>query len=392
MHSAKYLAAAAFAGFAAAQTCTKDIEIEEATPSIDCDVVDADITVGEDVSGALVIDGPKQLKGDLIINNATGLISIQSNTINSIGGKFELKELNSLNTITMDSLRNVNDLTMEKLTSLRELTFGSEGVTKAAKVKITDTFLNSLSGLMLSTVESLQIDNNGRLADFESDLVNITESLIINNNGRDMEISMEKLESASEIEIANAKAFRVPALESVTGSLKFDKCDNLESFAAPNLTKVKNAVAFINNKKLTNISLPELEEIGGDLRIVNNTELTELDGFPKLERAASINMGGAFESIDMPKLDSVDGTAELATTSKNETFCNFWEDNADKVRADVDCKFDNEDANEGGETEGGRSASGSSGSSDDEEDAAGIVGVNTALVGLALVAGVAQLL
>lgn len=393
MHSAKYLAAAAFAGFAAAQTCTKDIEISEATPSIDCEVVDADITVDEDVAGALVIDGPEQIKGNLIINNATGLLSIQSNTINSIGGRFELKELNSLNSITMDSLRNVNELEMMKLTSLRELTFGSEGVTKASKVRITDTILPSLSGLMLSTVESLQIDNNPRLARFDSNLINITDTLIINNNGRGMEISMDKLESASEIQIANVKSFSVAALETVDASLKLDECDNMESFAAPNLTKITDALAFINNKKLTNVSLPLLKEIGGDLRIVNNTELTELDGFPKLESAASINMGGAFESIDMPKLDLVKGTAELATTSKNDTFCNFWEDNSDKVSGDTDCKFDNEDANQGGETEGGRSASGSgSGSGDDDEDAAGIVGVNTALMGLAFIAGIAQLL
>merc|ERR1712000_554479 len=168
----------------------------------------------------------------------------------------------------------------EKLTSLRELTFGSEGVTKASKVRITDTFLNTLSGFMLSTVESLQIDNNGR----------------------GMEISMDKLESASEIQIANVKSFSVSALETVDASLKLDECDNMESFAAPNLTKITDALAFINNKKLSNVSLPMLKEIGGDLRIVNNTELTELDGFPKLERAASINMGGAFESIDMPNL------------------------------------------------------------------------------------------
>merc|ERR1712000_425525 len=366
-----------------------DIEISEATPSIDCEVVDADITVDEDVAGALVIDGPEQIKGNLIINNATGLISIQSNTINSIGGRFELKELNSLNTITMDSLRNVNELEMEKLTSLRELTFGSEGVTKASKVRITDTFLNTLSGFMLSTVESLQIDNNGRLARFDSDLVNITDTLIINNNGRGMEISTDKLESASEIQIANVKSFSVSALETVDASLKLDECDNMEAFAAPNLTKITDALAFINNKKLSNVSLPMLKEIGGDLRIVNNTELA---GFPKLERAASINMGGAFESIDMPNLDSVKGTAELATTSQNDTFCNFWEDNSDKISGETDCKFDNEDANQGGETEGGRSASGSGSGSDDDEDAAGIVGVNTALMGLAFIAGIAQLL
>lgn len=277
-----------------AKTCSKDIEIKDANPSIDCDVVDADITVDESVSGDLLIEGPKQIK-NLIINNATNLISIKSSSINSIEGTFELKELNSLNTIQMDSLETINELEMQKLTSLRSLTFGTEGVTKGSVVKIADTFINDLSGLKLATVETLNINNNQRLAKFSSGLVNVTDTLIINNNGKNMEINLSKLESASEIQIANVKAFRVPSLENVGASLKLDKCENLQSFIAPNLTKVKNAVSFINNKNLGNVSLPKLKEIGGDLRIVNNTKLTDLDGFPKLEVMASINFGGNFE-------------------------------------------------------------------------------------------------
>lgn len=184
---------------------------------------------------------------------------------------------------------------MIKLTNLRSLVFGTEGVTKANSVQISDTWIDNLSGLKLATVDSLKIDNNQRLVKFESTLVNVTTELIINNNGKGMEIDLDELESAEEIQIANVKAFRVPLLETVGASLKLDKCDNLESFMAPNLTKVKDAVSFINNKKLSNISLPLLKEIGGDLRIVNNTKLTDIDGFPKLETMASINFGGNFE-------------------------------------------------------------------------------------------------
>jgi hypothetical protein len=398
MRSTQFVAAAAaFAGLALAKTCTKDIEISEPTPVIDCDVVDADITVKEDVAGALSIEGPKQLKGDLIINNASSILSISSSSINSIGGRFELKELNSLNSINMDALESVSELHLEKLTALQSIKFGTDGVTKADSVEITDTDLSSLSGLMLTTVKNLNINNNDRLTKFDSALVNVTGQLLINNNGRDMEIDLNDLESASEIQIANVKSFKVPKLETVKASLKFDKCDNLESFSAPNLTKVTNALSFINNKKLANITLPKLEEIGGDLRIVNNTKLEEINGFPKLESAASINFGGNFEEIDMPKLNRVSGTAEVSTTSTKEDFCKFFEkaDDDGVIRGGADCTFDNEDANEGGETEGGRKTDGSSSSNDDskdEEDAAGIVGVNTALVGLALIAGIAQLL
>lgn len=393
MHSAKYLAAvAAFAAFAAAQTCSEDIEISEPTPSIDCEVVEGSITVEEDVAGDLVIDGPEQIKGDLIINNATGILSIRSTTINAIEGKFELVELNGVNTISMDSLESVAELEMLKLTSLRSFKLGTQGVTKANIVKITDTFLNDLSGLQLATVETLQIDNNQRLAMFESGITNVTDTLIINNNGKNMEVTLSKLESAKEIQIANVKTFRVPALEKVGASLKLDKCENIESFSAPNLTSITNALAFINNEKLGNVSLPQLTEIGGDLRIVNNTELTVLDGFPKLERMASINFGGNFEEIDLPSLDNVDGVAAVSTSSKDESVCAFFdgakEDN--KIEGKNNCKYDNENALEGGESEGGQTSNGSGGGGD--EDAAGMVSVNSALLGLALIAGIAQLL
>lgn len=270
------------------------------TPSFDCDVVDAKITVEDSVAGNLLLDGPRTIKGDLIINNATNLLAIQSNTIRSIEGKFALVGLNSLNSITMDSLRTINNLQMEKLPALRDLTFGSEGVTEASEVQVTDTFLSSLSGLKLATVETLRIDNNDRLTRFDSDLVNVTDTLIINNNGRDMEISMLQLETASEVQIANVKAFRVPLLSNLSASLKFDQCDELESFIAPNLTKITDALAFINNKKLSNISFPLLTEIGGDLRIVNNTDLETIDGFPKFQAAASINFGGNFKEYVTP--------------------------------------------------------------------------------------------
>ena len=102
----------------------------------------------------------------------------------------------------------------------------------------------------------------------------------------------------------------------------------------------------------------------------------------------------------MPELNRVSGTAEVSTTSTEEDFCKFFEGAKDDgvIRGGADCTFDNEDANEGGETEGGRKTDGSSSKSSDSEDeddaadAAGIVGINTALMGLALIAGVAQLL
>lgn len=99
----------------------------------------------------------------------------------------------------------------------------------------------------------------------------------------------------------------------------------------------------------------------------------------------------------MPKLDTIPGTADVSTTAKDnigEKFCK-WFDDADsdgKIKGGADCNYDNENALEGGETEGGQTGSSGSKKDDDNEDAAGMVSVNSALVGLALFAGIAQLL
>jgi hypothetical protein len=281
---------------ALAQTCTRDIKISEPTPVINCEVVDADITVDETVAGSLVIDGPEEIKGNLVITNVTGLLGLTSNTIASIDGTFTLDNCESLNTIQMDSLRSIKELKMNRLTQLRSLVFGTEGVTKGSVVSISDTHLDSLTGLKLATVESININNNDRLTTFDSDLVNITSELIINNNGDKFEISMPKLETAAEIQIANSRAFKVPLLETVSKSLKLDQNPEMESFIAPNLTKVEGTVSFINNEALSNVSLPELKEIVGGLTIINDTELIDIDGFPKLEIVGSILLGGNFET------------------------------------------------------------------------------------------------
>lgn len=395
MHSSKvYSAALALGavGFAAAQTCTKDIEIEQATQVIDCEVVDANIEVKESVTGEVVINGPEQLLGDLTIFNASGILSISSTTINSIEGKFHLEALTSLNSIRFDALESVNELSMIKLNRLGEIVFGTEGVTDAKTVTITDTDLDDLSGLKLTTVEVLQIDNNKRLTKFDSQLQNVTGQLIINTNGNDMEVTLNDLESVAEAQIRNVKSFKVPALTTVEASLRFDTNPNLESFSAPNLTEVTDSLSFIGNDALVNVSCPELMKISGDLTVINNTEITAIDGFPKLETVlGGIDLGGNFESVELPSLKKVAGSVSVLSTTDIEDFCKFFDDAAGSIiEGEETCKSEFEDAVAGGDTTG--DGSGGSSDSSDEGDGAGMVSANTAFMGLAVLLGIAQLL
>ncbi|KAF4965467.1 hypothetical protein FSARC_6734 [Fusarium sarcochroum] len=398
MHSVKVLSALVAFGttaVSAAATCTKDVKITEPTQVIDCKVVDANVVIDKDVEGAVTINGPEEIKGDFVAKGASKLLSISSTSISEIGGKFELNNLEALNNLEFSSLESLNELSFIKLPRLSELNFGTEGVTKISKIRITDTFISDLSGLSVASVDSFQIDNNRKMSAFNSDLVNVTTELLIFDNGNDvMEITMNKLESAAEIQISSAKSFKVPALEEVTKSLKLSANPELKSFSAPNLTTITETLSLVNMKKLTNVSFPLLEEIGGGFTIQNNTKLESIDDIPKLKKVSGgIELRGNFETVELPKLDEVHGSVIVSSTTDIKEFCEYFDglDEDKKIDGKEKCTSNNKQANEG--KDGGEESDGSSESNDDggEEDAAGIVSVNMAVLALVGVAAIAQL-
>ncbi|SPJ82141.1 related to sporulation-specific gene SPS2 [Fusarium torulosum] len=398
MHSIKLLSAIAalsISAVSAASTCTKDIKVTEPTPVISCDVVDADIIVDKSVEGNVLIDGPKEIKGNFQAKGAGKLLGISSNTITTIGGNFELENLESLNTLGFSSLKSLGTLSFIKLPRLGELMFGTAGVTKIKNIRITDTFISDLSGLKVTSVESFQIDNNRKMNAFNSDLVNVTSELLIFDNGNDvMEITMNKLETAAEIQISSAKSFKVPALMEVTKSLKLNANPELKSFSAPNLTTITETLSLVDMNKLTNVSFPVLQEIGGGFNIQNNTKLQSIDDFPKLEKVTGgIELRGSFEKVELPKLDQVSGSVVVTSTTDIKDFCKFFNDlkAEKKIDGKNQCTSNNKKANEG--KDGGEETGGSSSSSDQNKDdsAAGMTSVNMAVLALAGVAAVAQL-
>lgn len=298
-----------------ATTCTEEIRITEATPVIECDVVDANIVVDENLSGSLKIEGPKQLKKDFTISNATKLIGISSSSINSVGGTLKLDGLQLLSTFSMVSLKSVSTLKLINLPQLSGLTLGTEGVTKAKAIIIADTFISDLSGLNIAQADTIDISNNAKLTKFDSGLVNVTKTLRLTNNGNNMQVNMSLLEFAGEVQFRQVKTFDAPVLTQVE-SIKFNDSPELLSVSANNLTEISSSLTFINNKKLSKLSFKELKVIKGDMTIQNNTALKELDGFPKLETCGNILMRGNFEEYVHPRISVPGASANSLAVSR----------------------------------------------------------------------------
>ncbi len=288
---------------AASNVCKDDVTITELTKDFDCEVVQGLVSVDDSLNGKLVISGAKQFMGGFNVSGVTNLLSIESASLNAIGGEFTLQDLNLLSSLQLTALKSINQLTMLRLNLISDLTFGGSGVSNATDVTINDcNALSDLSGLQLTTVNNLKIINNPSLTKFDSALKTINGTLILTGNGNSLDVKLSELESAFDIQVSDVKSFEVPVLETIGSALRFENNSMIESFEAQNLTLVGEnekdggSLSFNNNNKLNNISFPVLEKINGDLTIVNNTNMTDLAGFPELtDIYGALLLGGGFK-------------------------------------------------------------------------------------------------
>ncbi|EGS18333.1 putative cell wall protein [Thermochaetoides thermophila DSM 1495] len=396
----KILPVLAAVGSAVAQssckaTTTTVASQAEATKIASCKKFEGSVVVTGD--GGIDLSGPSEITGDLKVFNISNLDYITSSTLRKVGGKFTLQALEKLNRVEFPSLTEVGSLTFQALPALDAVTLGP--LSKADEVAISDTFTSRVDMINVTTIRSLDINNNKRLTSFVSALQTVTGALKISANGigLGLEVELPNLIWANELAIANVTTFDVPSLRVVNGSARFDS-NFFESFIAPNLTHTeKGDISFVGNGALTNLSFPVLTELGGGLLIANNTELEEIDAFPKLRKVGgAVKLRGSFKDVDFPSLEVVLGAFDVSSTEDIRKVCDKLKELAPahqggngKVEGTFTCTSDNAAANE--DTGAGSTGDGQIDGSDDESSAAGVV-FNTALFGLVAVAAVASAL
>ena len=214
------------------------------------------------------------------MNNAV-ITEISADQLGSITGTFGLSNLTVMSTLSFSSLHTINDINWVGLPALQSLNF-PQGVSTANTVLISNTQLNTLAGIELTTVGDMNINNCPYLSTVNvNDITNITGSLNFAANAKDLEITFPNLQGANNMTFINVSAVNMPSLAVVNGSLGFYS-DTFQSFAAPNLTSTGGALAFVDCPNLSNISMPSLTQVGGGFLIANNSALLSIDGFPKL--------------------------------------------------------------------------------------------------------------
>jgi len=348
--------------------------VADATQVANCDTIDGSVLIADSVTGPITLNGITKIGGDLIATANPNITSFSSTTLETIGGKWQFENLIGLQTLEMSALTAVKEISFATLTKLPQIGFGSKGITKADKIVIGDTTLDSLDGINVASLGMMNLNNNKRLLSFVSGIQSVTDQLIVNYNGLNFTMQMDSLTSIANMTIGNVTTFSAPALGTVNGSLYFDS-NYFETFSLPNLTEVQTgALSFVSNPSMTNLTFPKLKSVGGGVTIANNTALEEINGFPKLAQiGGAIAFRGVFTSASLPALTDVIGGYEVVTTAVlDNSTCDALSDakGSGVIQGpEIACEGNNDNAND--DTSGANDDGGSTGTDDTKPGSAG---------------------
>ncbi|TGZ80369.1 hypothetical protein EX30DRAFT_307764 [Ascodesmis nigricans] len=377
------LMALAFSGAVNGAVCDSDFELEsdgDISKLSSCRELKGSLVVGEKVTRVTLPQELQTIAKDLVIQSATDLIVIEGPSLKKIGGLFELRELIRLQQLTMPKLAEVGGIRWVTLPNLRELQFET-GITKASDVYISDTLLQSLQGLNLTTANTFVVANNRYLKQVDLALKSVGDSLDINFNAKGIEASFPDLVWAMNVSLGDAGSISFPKLQKVNSSISFVN-NTFEEASFPALKEVGESLSFISCTELTNLTAPKLESVYGTFMLANNTKLEEVKGFQSLKSVGgAIDLSGVFTEVELPALEDVRGTFNLQSTG--ELDCEPFNelDNSGVVQGGTfTCEGSKEVAES---TEGGASTGGGKKKDDDKKGAAGTITANLALVAAA---------
>jgi len=245
------------------------------------------LAIATGTSDPINIASVKAITGDLIVQNAPNLTAMGADSLQKIGGDFTVNNCQILSSLSFPQLTDVGNLNLQALPNLNQLGF-TTNIRSAKTLNIQNTFLSTLDGINMQTVNSITIANNRLLQDISFQVANISQSLVLESNGDRLTASFPNLVTASNLTFRSCPSVSIPSLHNVSGSLGFYE-NTMQSIAAPNLTLVGGTLALNTNTQLANISMPILKTIGGGFQIQNNTKLLQVS-FPAVQ-----SIGGALD-------------------------------------------------------------------------------------------------
>lgn len=252
-----------------------------------CTTFSGSIAIATGTTDQILLNNIRTITGDLVATNVSQMTTLRADSLQRIEGTFRLQDVQILSDLTFPRLSTVNTIIWTGLPNLGALNFAT-AIQEASKVDIENTFLSSLDGINLRSVDDFYVANNNYLQEVTLQLSNISTRLTLQANGNRLAASFPNLEWAFNMSLTNVANLSIPSLSATNGSLGIFQ-SSMESLVAPNLTSVGGALAIVDNQQLNDLELPQLSSITGAFQVANNTNLEAIN-VPKLS-----TIGGALD-------------------------------------------------------------------------------------------------
>ncbi|KAF5210326.1 putative trafficking protein particle complex subunit [Clavispora lusitaniae] len=297
-----------------------------------CATAVGDITISGEGIGSVELNGVQAVYGSLLVNGTKATV-LDAPTLQLVAGDLTVSDSTILSTVNFAQLTTVGSLTFNALPAL-EKTGLTTGLTSAEEITIQNTGLTSLDGINVFELKTFDVNNNADIESIDSGLQSVTDFLSINYNADKVEVVLDKLTSANNVEFQHISSLSVANLTTVNGSLSLQS-NTFESIEFPQLKSIGKSLSINKNDELEEFDFPKLTTVGGALNVQDNQKLDSFSGFPKVKQiSGSVNLAGDFNNGTFPDLERVAGGFNL--TSTGDLTC----DSFVKLNKDGDIKGD----------------------------------------------------
>ncbi|QSL64997.1 hypothetical protein MERGE_002301 [Pneumocystis wakefieldiae] len=297
--------------FVVGEKCNEDINIKSQTDLIrisECTIYEGNIDLESSVP-LIDLGLIEHILGDL----ASNLVSVR--------GRLVFKKLTELEKIDLPALNSADTIILFQCAQLQSINLNT-GVSRLNHVTISDTSLRTISGFSMTSLVSLNINNNNYLNVFNmSNLVTIGDKfsfmqngLVQNTNG--ISISLPSLESCGGLFLQSVSSVELEQLKNITGDLGLS-LSTLKNFSLSSLFLIQGSLSIYNNSVLTTLEFPNLVSIGGTFLISDNPSLHVISGFDKVRYiGGSIQWSGFLKSVSLSSITDIKGTVRILSTTQ----------------------------------------------------------------------------
>ncbi|MCJ1479780.1 hypothetical protein MMC13_008466 [Lambiella insularis] len=252
------------------------------------------ISLRQTFSGPLILPGVTEVKGNIFCSGVINLTSITGNDMLAIDQPFELHDLLSLTTFSLQMLQRVQNVSAINVPILSIIETNPNLDITAFQFSGSNLTEYGLWGGQNATKLSVILTNNTRLNFFALPNITTMGSLMVAGNGSNLSFAMEALQTVGDFSIWNASYLYLPALQKMLRDVDHahNKFTTIES---TELVQVQAGLFVDGHADLLLIDFPALQTVNGVVQIAENPQLLNIS-LQNLTQSQALDFADNFSS------------------------------------------------------------------------------------------------